>query len=289
MECGANLLAKHLVNCCPNVDETTKWNRWIYVPHEGSSSKKKTSEHLEQSDGKEKPSTRKLVLMDITGKVTGLIDTIVTDIGPFAQHSFIAVWQQDKFRHLKNNVPDNTLVQVLDFGQNYLCTFQDEAQGAHWYHNQVTIHPIVCYYKCTCSETIRNDVIVISPDLKHDRHAVKAFEKVASSYIHNERKINFDRKIQFTDGAASQYKSTFAFHDVSEEINTERNFFGSRHGKGPADAAIGQVKSAVRRAVRSRQVIIKDASDMYHYCKANLGKRRRSRRSSSKRKRRRSR
>ena len=28
------------------------------------------------------------------------------------------------------------------------ATSQDEVQSAHWYHNQVTVHPVVCYYGC---------------------------------------------------------------------------------------------------------------------------------------------
>ena len=27
-------------------------------------------------------------------------------------------------------------------------TSQDGGHSAHWYHNQVTVHPVVCYYGC---------------------------------------------------------------------------------------------------------------------------------------------
>jgi hypothetical protein len=260
VKCGPQLLSSYLSECCPNLNQSTSWNRWTYIS--GESSKTETNSTTQ----------RKLVLVLVKGTAQELVDTIVSDVNPLAQHIFQAVWQQNQFRFISKNVPDKTLVEVLDFGQNYLCTFQDEAQAAHWNHSQVTIHPVILYYRCDCSKIVRNDIIVISPDLKHDRQAVKVFEDEAVKHIEAETKLTFEKKIQFTDGAASQYKSAFAFHDISQQKNTERHFFGSRHGKGPADAAIGQVKNAVRRAVRSRKAIIRDAPEMFHYCKENFEK-----------------
>ena len=49
-------------------------------------------------------------------------------------------------------------------------------------------------------------------------------------------------------------------------------FFGARHGKGPADGAVGRVKHAARRAIKSRQVVIKEAQDFYKFCVSKFEK-----------------
>ena len=55
-------------------------------------------------------------------------------------------------------------------------------------------------------------------------------------------------------------------------LRRERNFFGSRHGKGPSDGVSGVVKTAVRRAVISREATLATAENMYDFCFKNLTK-----------------
>ena len=43
--------------------------------------------------------------------------------------------------------------------------------SAHWDRMESTMHPCVAYYKCKC------DFPPISPNLKHDAHALDAFEQ----------------------------------------------------------------------------------------------------------------
>ena len=50
----------------------------------------------------------------------------------------------------------------------------------------------------------------------------------------------------------------------------ERNFFGSRHGKGPCDGMGAVVKQATRRAVERREVIVRNAQDMFDFCQNKL-------------------
>jgi hypothetical protein len=86
---------------------------------------------------------------------------------------------------------------------------------------------------------------------------------------------NLKHVIEYTDGCSSQYKCRGSFADVSYAkrntgISFERNYFGSRHGKGPSDGVSGVVKSAVRRAVISRRVTVNTAEEMFNYCKEQL-------------------
>ena len=86
----------------------------------------------------------------------------------------MAKWQYNQFNYKKKNPQDGEVVCVLDFSENYRCSLQDEAQSAHWHYTQVTLHPIVSYYKCTnCNNSIVTEsCVMISDDLTHDSVAV---------------------------------------------------------------------------------------------------------------------
>ncbi|CAC5415795.1 unnamed protein product [Mytilus coruscus] len=38
--------------------------------------------------------------------------------------------------------------------------YQDECQSAHWCYDQITIHPIVCYYSDALGKTVTHEVII---------------------------------------------------------------------------------------------------------------------------------
>ena len=72
---------------------------------------------------------------------------------------------------------------IMDFSENYACTFQSEAQSGFFDRNQVTIHPIMCYYmepiqanqieeESTEHIMVKHPIIAISEDTKHDADAV---------------------------------------------------------------------------------------------------------------------
>ena len=65
------------------------------------------------------------------------------------QHLFRTDWQHAQFITMKNldPFPVNSILMMMDFAENYTCTYQDEVQAAHWAHDQVTIHPAVTYYR----------------------------------------------------------------------------------------------------------------------------------------------
>lgn len=169
---------------------------------------------------------------------------------------------------------------MLDFGENYTCVSQDEAQLAHWSHSIVTVHPVVTYYRCPKdNEVIKEDVVynILSSDIKHDVAAVLSFQLVVNDHLVKKRQLRIEHQVQFTDGCAAQYKSSSCFQDISaaedaQGFSITRNFFGPRHGKGPNDGVTGVVKIAVRNAVKSRSAVVRDAQEMYEYCREKLTK-----------------
>ena len=67
----------------------------------------------------------------VRGNTTQLINTLIDDLHAYGQHIFNAFWQSKQFEKAVDTFQDGTIVQVLDFAQNYLCILQDEAQGTH--------------------------------------------------------------------------------------------------------------------------------------------------------------
>jgi hypothetical protein len=193
-------------------------------------------------------------------------------LNPFARHVFTAEWQYKQYLELKTNLPPKWVLMVLDFAENYRTFFQQEIQSAHWCYNQVTIHPIVTFYRClTCQNVVQEAIIYVSADLVHDAHAVRHFVADATNFLLTERKLELEHIVQFSDGCAVQYKSKRPFHDVSQsKITTDRNFYGARHGKGPSDGLSAVAKQACTRAVKSGEVVIQDARDMYCYLKKDM-------------------
>lgn len=192
------------------------------------------------------------------------------ELKPFALHISNAEWQHQQFNKLKENLPEKWVLFVMDFAENYSCFYQDEAQSVHWNQKQVTIHPIVAYYHCPDDgEVMRESVMCISSDLKHDSHAVQHFQLTLVRELLG-RGLAIEKIIHFSDGCASQYKCKTSFVDASHSeedvgIPQEKHYFGSRHGKGPCDAEIGVVKRIATLSVKRRQHSIASAEHMYSF------------------------
>ncbi|CAC5406234.1 unnamed protein product [Mytilus coruscus] len=212
-----------------------------------------------------------------TGTMEQLIDEMKSELLPFSKHLFNAQWQSKQFEDLKAHIPEKWVLMCLDFAENYICRHQDEAQSAHWTYEQVTIHPLVTYYQCqeeNCHQTVRESLVFLSQDHKHDYHMVHHCIVKANTYL-LEHLDEIRKQVQFSDGAPTQYKSKYNFVDMSFwkddfDFEVEKHFFGSRHGKGPCDGESGVVKRSATVAVAARGCIISNAQDFYLYAKKQL-------------------
>ena len=162
---------------------------------------------------------------------------------------------------------------IHDFAQNYLCLLQNEPQGMHWEHKQVTLHPSVVIYRCpneNRNKIVTHKVVNVSEDLKYDAHLVWHFHDVTLQVL-QKRKIPICKTIQFMDQAPSQYKNKSTFQYAAHcDIPTMLNYFGVRHGKGLCDACTGRVKQQIGSLVKTEAVIINSARDFYEACKEHL-------------------
>lgn len=214
------------------------------------------------------------MLVKKTNTWASFLDELRAEVAFLAGHLFRAEWQHLQFESMRNSAPfpHSTVGMVLDFAENLTCVSQDEVQAAHWHHTQVTVHPIVTYYKCeVCEKTVTESLVFISEDRHHDFDAVHKFTEVAIDHLRNTRDIRVENIVQWTDGCASQYKSKGPFADISCALEDfgctfEGNFFGSRHGKGPSDGESAVVKHHAATAIKTGAAFINDAKDLFDHC-----------------------
>lgn len=184
----------------------------------------------------------------------------------YGKHHFVGRWQQRSYKEAVENIKDGQVIAVVDFAENYTAQRQHEAQSAYYSRNLITIHPVVCIYKVD-DVVVRDSVIFISDDLKHDAAAVSKFVKGTIEHL-TMSKTDLTELCIFSDGCSSQYKSKRPIQNIARRfdnpwINVVWNYFGSHHGKGPSDGETGVVKSKAARLVRSGQYVIDDAKDLF--------------------------
>ena len=113
---------------------------------------------------------------------------------------------------------------------------------------------------------------MISNDENHNKYAVKTFEQ-ASLNLLKEKGFIPTHIIWFNNNCSSQYKGKGTFQFIScSDIPLLKMYFGTQHGKGPADRAVGRVKAAAARVVKARQVIIQSPQEFYNFCVQKLNK-----------------
>lgn len=194
-------------------DKELTWNRW------------------ERFEGK-------AVLVAKTGRKHELIlELVETDIlhpaqgTTFFKHLHTAQWQQTQFSLIKDNLPENWILQVMDFAKNRGINYQEEIKAAFFANSQITMHPIVNYYQ-KGDGLVKDVCIILSEDLCHDYHAVDFYKSLVDNHIKDQLNAAPLKQVIFSDGCSAQYKSKGPFADLSlKEIQISRNFFGSEHGK----------------------------------------------------------
>ena len=105
--------------------------------------------------------------------------------------------------------------------------------------------------------------MILTYDLKHEKFAVEEFQKVSLKYL-SRQGFKPDKIIQFCDNCSGQYKNKGPFELITQsETPVLRCYFGSHHGKGSADGAIGYAKNAATNSTKSGEAIIRDG---FEFC-----------------------
>lgn len=245
--------------------QSVSWRKWDLVEEEMKKTKKLTKK-------------RQLVVK--AGTLQDLLDELKGEVKVHALHVFNWHWQAKQYSSIKQNLPDKWVVSVWDFAENYSCFFQDEIQLAYWVRNQVTIHPVVNFYKCQnrgCDSQVMESIVFISDDNVHDYHAVNSYMELVARHLIQKRNLDVTRMVRFSDNCACQYKSKGPIADIAHasadySFLIHHNYFGSRHGKGASDGESAVVKSSASQAVNSSSAVITNGKDLYEFCVENLQK-----------------
>ena len=236
----------------PNDKELT-WNKW------------------ERVDGK-------MLLVSCTGTKKELLNELVhanlknpAQGTTFTKHIHTAQ-EQEQFSLVKENLPHKWVIQVMDFAKNRGVSYQEEVKAAFFSNSQITIHPIVNYYrKRDKPGIVKNSCIILSEDVNQDFHAVNFYKSLVDKHIESQLGAALEKMVVYSDGCSSQYKSKGPFADLSlADIPISRNFLGSEHGKSACDAEIGVLNRAIDRAIIGTKVIINNTEDLFKFCEENL-------------------
>ena len=245
---------KHLLES----QDIIKWRHWQKIPYEKEGEKKsKIGDDIK------------------TGTMKDLLDHYINQLHDMSVHQFCKIWQLKQFNRCVRNLKPGQVLFVHDFSQNLLLYSQDEPQSRHWVHKQITIHPTVVYYKCLrngCEEIVKEDLIHITEDLSHDQDAVQAFLEASVEHL-KQKGVEIKEIIQFSDHAASQYKSKTVFYKLSKyDIPVTNHFFAVRHGKGPANRAGGNFKVSILNTIKIGTVHLSTLEEIAEYCSLKFDK-----------------
>ena len=192
--------------------EPITWSRYKYVELKG----------FENADGTSKK--RLLIVSECTapGK---LIEYFLELLATYPFHQFMANWQRKQFDSIKEILPNDHVLCVHDFSENYQCTFQDEIQSQYFSRGKVSIHVTILYrhsvldfdgLKSTPEDhiIIKEHIFTILDDLQHDSYAVQHVCSLIN-YLVEKVKYNIVLLHEYTDGCSAQYKSR---HCMSSHI-----------------------------------------------------------------------
>lgn len=219
-------------------------------------------------------------LSDMTMSVSEFVHELCEKCDFCTSHHYTAKAQAQYLKKLKDRLPvQEQAIVLVDFAENYSFLCQDAVQGFHWDTSQVTLHPVVVYYRddSTGDGPLNcKSFCVVSDEREHNAIAVHKFIQV----VVNSLKLllpNLKHLHYFSDGAASQYKNhknftNLAHHSTDFAITAEWNFFATSHGKSPCDGIGGTVKRLAARASLQapRQGQILNSESFFQWCRSNI-------------------
>lgn len=173
-------------------------------------------------------------------------------------------------KNLKENIGVGHTVVHMDFAENYSCKSYHAIQSEYWGQSQVTIHPIVAYYKKDSDESkySHTTFCAVSGETEHNSSMVFAIIKKLVLKLRQVFKGEGElHTLDFlTDGPTSQYKNKSIFSIVScfaslFGLNATWTYFETSHGKGACDGVGGAIKREADNAVKHEKARIQDFSD----------------------------
>ena len=116
---------------------------------------------------------------------------------------------------------------------------------------------------------MREALVFISDDLKHDADAVDHFRHI--TYTHMSSVYGITQVEEFSDCCAQQYRCGKSFVDISmAPLAVRHHYFEASHGKSSADELGATTKYSAMMAVLRREYTTGNAREFYEFCEAKL-------------------
>ena len=202
------------------------------------------------------------------------VELFSTDLIKFRTHADRIKTQYLAQRTLKENLHDTDIYIHMEFAEDYRCRSQEEIQSAYWSQTQVTIHPVVAYYKKDGKLT-HQSYVFISNEPSHDAKFVYALLKklvpVLVKLVPDAESIHY-----WTDSPTCQYRNKTIFkiiscHEEFFNVKASWNYMEAGHGKGPCDPIGGTAKRKADLAVKNDKAVIQDVMDFFTWAKESQG------------------
>ena len=186
----------------------------------------------------------------------------------YVEHFFAQKYQCKVYLDCIYFLKPGQFVMVQGFAKNRDIIYQDEIKSNYWTKFQVTMHPVVLFFRLIEGGPIHRLVIIqISDITNHDAHIVHHMTLDCITTLKDRHpEIKWTKLFIWSDGCASQYKGKHSFYYLDKfPVQVERNYFASEHGKGQSDAETGLISMKLNHAIKGRRVLISNAFDMHKF------------------------
>ena len=192
------------------------------------------------------------------------LDHFSDQLEKFKLHYYTCEIQAEAFNSAVHNIPANEIVVILDFSENFVTKSQYEIQNAFFTRKMITLLTGVAYV----AERQPLSFCIVSNALRHDKFLVYLCKKKIIEWI-DDLVPNISHISWFSDGAPSHFKNNFSISNLlllkkEHGIDMSWNFFGSGHGKGPADGIGGNVKNMMETRIYSQNLSNIDSANEFY-------------------------
>ena len=211
---------------------------------------------VQDCDGKR---TTRVIKERKTASAAELLAKLIDASEKLSVHLNTASWQQKFYQKKRQNPLAGEVVLLTDFSENYRLEHQNQPQSVHWGYRQCALCPMVLHYVCPddgCQEIVKEVVVAVSDDLRHDYFAAQACEDAAVSVV-EARKVMCQKIVKIHDGAPGTYKCRqMLYLTAMSDVPVERHYFGSSHGKSLSDGEGAVAKKIVSTAVKTQEAFV---------------------------------
>lgn len=267
LQCGPDKILDHYAEILGDNtlrEETIKWSKWTSVERE---------KFDKRTNLTAKKTYNEIAVM--SSSVEELLKQTVSDLNVFALHDFNMKWQWSQLHEIEAKLPKDDVLLIMDFSENISMEFSEETIASHVKSFGISLFPIAITHHV--GDKIEQEaVIILSNDLKHDSHMVRACTHIAMEHMadkYDQKKINTVHR--FSDGCAAQFKSRHTMRDVAnfrELYGTELicNYGETSEFKNVCDGIGDHVKSPLRNDILRQDLVLTSPFAYYEHVKKTM-------------------